>query len=81
MAEKKKPTQDPRLGQIGGIDTKVCAVTGTEVSAGMQRFSLKNGWYFRAKPSRIRNVDEAFIASMQALVPSDSKESPKKVEA
>lgn len=71
--------QDPRLGRIGGIDTKECAVSGTEAHSGMTRFSLGNDWYFRVKASRVNQVDSAFIAKMRALIPAEK--TVKKAEA
>ena len=81
MAEK---VQDHRLGQIGGIDTKVCAITGKEASNGMQRISLGDGWYFRVVPVRMRYeegyVDAELIKKMRSLIPAQEK-SVKKDEA
>ncbi len=75
--------QNPKLGKIGGVDTKQCAVTGKEATNGMMRFSLGNGWYFRVIPSRISHVDEAFIEKMKALIPVSKSENvtTKKVES
>lgn len=74
--------QDKRLGKIGGEDTKVCAKTGMEATAGMVRVSLGDGWYFRVLPKAVRLVDEAFIAEMKALIPASPVEKvAKKVEA
>lgn len=65
--------QDPKIGHIQHADTKVCAITGQAVSDGMQRFSLRDGWYFRVKPSRVRDVDDALKASLEALIPVSEK--------
>lgn len=69
-------SQDPRIGQIGGTDTKLCAVTRQAVSDGMQRFSLRDGWYFRVKASRVRFANEnleALKAELEALIPMTEK--------
>lgn len=71
-------TQSPKIGHIDHADTKVCAVTGKTATSGMIRYSLRDGWYFRIHPSAQSKVDEAFIASIMALVPS---EKTKKEEA
>lgn len=70
--------QDPRIGHISHADTKVCAITLQAVSDGMQRFNLRDGWYFRVKPSRVSKVDDALKASLEALIPATEK--PKKDE-
>lgn len=70
---------DKRLGKIEGTDTKVCAVTGQPVSAGMIRYSLGNGYYFRVMPRAQRLVTDEFIQTMADLIPT--KTSSKKVAA
>lgn len=70
MADK---AQDPRLGHIDHADTKVCAVTDKAASAGMIRYSLRDGWYFRVHPNAQSKVDDDFKAKMLALVPVEKK--------
>lgn len=78
MADKVE--QDKRLGKIGGEDTKVCAKSGREVSAGMARYSLGGDWYFRVYPKYIASIDEQFIAEMRALVPVEKASAKKESE-
>lgn len=65
--------QDARIGQINGVDTKVCAVSGKDVSAGMIRYSLGNGYYFRVYPRYQSQVTEKLTNDLKSLISKTPK--------
>ena len=72
---------DPRLGLIGGVDTKVCAITGKPVSSGMIRYSLGNGYYFRVFPSKQSMVTDDLKQELQALIPQSPTKTTTKAKS